>query len=429
MTFAPFGRFGFAAPLQAVALAVAAFVGLAGLALASPRAAEPAKASLAGLASPAIAAAVAVTADGSKTRFSVTLSRPVAAKGFVMERPDRVILDLPEVTFHLPNDAGREKAGVIQSFRYGLFAPGRSRVVIDLAQPALVSKVEVMPHPRDGSAVLNVELIRAEREAFRLSAAGSAEASGDRPLTAAADPGRDRRPVIMLDPGHGGVDPGAAVAGGGMFEKDIVFTFAERMKKRLEAGGRYRVLMTRDHDVFVPLGDRVRLARAAKADLFISIHADSIAGGAEVRGLTVYTGSERASDADSARLADRENRSDAVAGVDGGETADDVSDILQELTLRETRAFSHGFAGRLVNELDPVARLNKNPHRQAGFRVLRAHDTPSVLVELGYLSSRKDFDLLMSDEWRDRAIGAMAAAIDRFFSTRLATGSGVAKVP
>jgi len=433
MTVASFCRrpalAGIAATLRVGAAVLAALIGLAAPSGAAPaKPAEPPKAATPASA-PAIAAAMDVAVDGPKTRFTVTLSRPITAKAFLMERPDRVIVDLPEVTFHLPNETGRERAGAVSSFRYGLFAPGRSRIVIDLAQPALVSKVDVTPHPRDGSALLILELTKAEREAFRRAAVETIP-TPERPPLPVADAGKDRRPVIMLDPGHGGIDPGAAVAGGnGLFEKEIVLAFAERFKKRLEADGRYRVLMTRDQDVFIPLGDRVRLARAAKADLFISIHADSIAGGGEVRGLTIYTGSERASDADSARLADRENRSDALAGIDGGETADDVSDILQELTLRETRAFSHGFAGRLVHELDAVARLNKNPHRQAGFRVLRAHDIPSVLVELGYLSSRKDFDLLMSDEWRDRSIGAMTTAIDRFFATRLANQGKSPKAP
>jgi N-acetylmuramoyl-L-alanine amidase len=290
---------------------------------------------------------------------------------------------------------------------------------MDLAQPATVSRIEVRPNGREGTALLLVELTRADRETFRKAAAESAaRAQPPSPAPAPAANG-DRRAVIMLDPGHGGIDPGAA-ATGGVFEKDIVFSYAQQLKKRLENTGRYRVLLTRDQDVFIPLGDRVRIARAAGADLFISIHADSISGSGEVRGLTVYTGSERASDADSEKLADRENKADAVAGVESGDTADDVSDILQDLTLRETRAFSHTFAARLVGELDTVARLNKNPHRQAGFRVLRAHDIPSVLLELGYLSSRKDFDLLMSDEWRTLSTGAIATAIDRFFSMRLA---------
>jgi N-acetylmuramoyl-L-alanine amidase len=380
-------------------------------------------------AAPAIAADIQVTTEGAKTRFTVTLSKPITARAYVMERPDRVIVDLPEVTFHLPTETGRRREGLISSFRYGLFAPGRSRVVIDLAQPALVSRMDVEPHPTDGSALLVIEIARAEQDAFRKAAAASTPIAPAPAPVAAPEPGKDRRPVVMLDPGHGGVDPGAA-ASAGMFEKEIVFAFAQKLKQKLQAEGRYRVLMTRDDDVFIPLGDRVRIARAARADLFISIHADSISGGPEVRGLTVYTGSDRASDADSARLADRENRADAVAGVESGDgPSEEVSDILQDLTLRETRAFSHGFAARLVDQLDTVARLNKNPHRQAGFRVLRAYDIPSVLVELGYLSSRKDLDLLVSDEWRDRATGAMATAVDRFFATRLARQGAAPVLP
>jgi N-acetylmuramoyl-L-alanine amidase len=371
---------------------------------------------------PAIAAAVAVTTEGTKTRFTVTLSKPVAARAHLMERPDRVVVDLGEVTFHVASDTGRKREGLIASFRYGLFAPGRSRVVIDLAQPALVSRIDVEPDPRSGSARLVVELVRTDRDSFHRAAAERASADPTPPATPVAEAlaPRDERPLVMLDPGHGGVDPGAAAAGG-IFEKEIVFAFAQKLKRKLEAEGRYRVLMTREQDVFIPLGERVRMAQRAGADLFISIHADTISGAGEVRGFTVYTGSERASDADSARLADRENRADAVAGVEAGEAPnEDVSDILKDLTSRETRAFSHRLATRLVGELDTVGRLNKNPHRQAGFLVLRAHDVPSVLVELGYLSSRKDFDLLTSEEWRDRSTSAMTAAIDRFFATRLA---------
>ncbi|HEX2555365.1 MAG TPA: N-acetylmuramoyl-L-alanine amidase [Microvirga sp.] len=411
--------------LAALAGLLAALAAAPAVAIGPPRKAEKADA-LRPEAAPAIAAAVDLAVEAGRTRFTVTLSKPVTARAFPMERPDRIVLDLPEVTFHLPAEAGRAREGLVASFRYGLFAPGRSRVVIDLTQPAQVARLEVVPNPRDGSAQLVVEIARTDRETFRKAAAEAAAQAREASAAAIPGPASDPRPVIVLDPGHGGIDPGAAAAG--MFEKDIVFSFAEILKRRLEAGGRYRVVLTRDHDVFVPLGDRVRIARAARADLFISIHADSISGGQDVRGLTVYTGSERASDADSARLADRENRADAAAGADAAEGPDEVLDILQDLTLRETRAFSHGFATRLVGELDAVARLNKNPYRQAGFRVLRAHDVPSVLVELGYLTSRKDFDLIMSDEWRERAAAAMTTAVDRFFATRFAN-QGPARIP
>jgi len=379
-------------------------------------------------ATPIIAAAVAVESDGAKTRFKITLSNPVTAQAYLMERPDRLIVDLPEVAFHLPPDTGRKREGLIASYRYGLFAPGRSRVVMDLAQPAVVSAISTEPNAPGGATILVIELSRADREEFRRAVAETSGGSKAAPEPPVSKEVADTRPVIMIDPGHGGIDPGAA-AHSGVVEKDLVLSFANLLKARLEAQGRYRVLMTRDQDVFVSLGDRVRAARTAKADLFISIHADSISGGQDVRGLTVYTGSERASDADSARLADRENKADAAAGVESVDGPDEVMDILQDLTLRETRTFSHSFAARLVGELDSVARLNKNPRREAGFRVLRAHDVPSVLVELGYLSSQKDLDLLTSDEWRGKMVSAMAVAIERFFSTRLARQGAAAVLP
>ncbi|MET0745541.1 MAG: N-acetylmuramoyl-L-alanine amidase [Microvirga sp.] len=379
---------------------------------------------------PAIAADVVVEADGPRTRFKITLSRPVVATARLMERPDRIIVDLPELSFHLPPETGRKREGVIASYRYGLFAPGQSRIVIDLAQTANVSEIRLENNAADGTSLMTIELTRVDRDEFRRVAAdGASKAQGRAPapaVAAAAD--RDNRPLIVLDPGHGGVDPGAASLVGTV-EKDIVLAFAQLLKKRLEATNRYRVFLTRGQDVFLPLEERVRFAQAHRADLFVSIHADSISGAHDVRGMTVYTRADRASDADAARLAERENKADAVAGVDTAEGPDEVLDILQDLTLRETRAFSHGFAAGLVNELDPVARLNKNARREARFWVLRAHDVPSVLLELGYLSSRRDYDLLVSDEWRAKATLAISGAIDRFFATRLAKQGPAAVLP
>ncbi len=373
---------------------------------------------------PAIAVAADLASEGDKTRLVFTLSREVAARVFSLERPDRLIVDLPEVNFHLPAEAGQKRAGVVSSFRYGLFAPGRSRVVIDLAQPALVSRVEVTADA-SGIALLRIELTRADRQAFR-KAVETVDASPDVTATGSAASQSDRRPLVAIDPGHGGVDPGA-VAVGGAHEKDIVFGFAENLRRRLEGTGRYRVLMTRTEDVFVPLDERVRIAREARADLLISVHADSISAAPHVRGLTVYTGSEQASDTESQRLAERENKADAAAGLNPEAGPGDVADILQDLTLRETRSFSQRFGQTLVGVVNPVMPLSKKPQRQAAFRVLRAPDVPSVLVELGYLSSAKDIDLLLSESWRDRSTAAMAAAIDRFFATRVA-GGGTAPV-
>ncbi|TNC16166.1 N-acetylmuramoyl-L-alanine amidase [Methylobacterium terricola] len=362
----------------------------------------------------AIAAEVAASPEGG-TRLTVVLSRPVEARAFVMERPDRAIVDLPEVNFQLPPEAGRKRDGLVASYRYGLFAPGRSRIVIDLAQAATVARVATTTRSRDGATLLTIDLARSDREAFRRAAQPPEPA---RPAGPASQHAGDSRPLVIVDAGHGGIDPGA-IAGNGVYEKDIVFGVAQGLVQRLEAGGRIRVQMTRDRDVFVPLAERVRIARDARADLFVSIHADSISAAPQVRGATIYTGSEKATDAESARLADRENKADAAAGADQGEGPGDVADILQELTLRETRGFSARFAKGLFTRLSGVMEMSVKPHREAGFRVLRSPDVPSVLVELGYLSSKRDLDLLLSDEWRANVTGQMAGAIEAFFASRL----------
>ncbi|MDJ1156708.1 N-acetylmuramoyl-L-alanine amidase [Chelatococcus sp. SYSU_G07232] len=378
---------------------------------------------------PTVAVAVETAIEAKSARLTFTLSRPVEAKAFLLERPDRVIVDLPEVNFQLPPDAGRQRRGLVSSFRYGLFAPGRSRIVIDLAEPALVARAA---STEDGAvASLTIELTRTDRATYRKAAlkptAEPAEAPAAAPPSAVpVDAAAAAKPLIVLDPGHGGVDPGAS-GPGGVVEKDVVFAFAQRLRNKLEATGRYRILMTRDTDTFISLGRRVRIARDAKADLFVSIHADTLSDNPDVRGATVYTGSDFASDAEAARLADKENRADQIAGVEAQEDAEDVVGILLDLTKRETRAFSTDFARKLVASLQSAVKLNKNPHRSAGFQVLKAPDVPSILLELGYLSSAKDADLLTSESWRDRSTEALTAAIDRYFSTRLA-GQPVAPV-
>ena len=365
---------------------------------------------------PAVAIAADLASGPNGTKLTLTLSKPVDARAFVMERPDRAVIDLAEVNFQLAPETGRRREGLVQSFRYGLFAPGRSRIVVDLAGPATVGRIETATRPRDGAVILTVPFQRADRESFRKAAVAGdlAPAAGKAVVPPATT---DRRPLIVVDAGHGGIDPGA-IAVGGVFEKDIVFGFAQALVARLEAGGRYRVAMTRDRDVYVPLSERVRIARDAKADLFVSIHADSISSAPQVRGATIYTGSEKATDSESAKLAERENKADAAAGAESGEGPPEIADILQELTLRETRGFSSGFAKTLMGQLGPVMELSTKPHREAGFKVLRSPDVPSVLVELGYLSSQRDLDLLQSAEWRASVTGSMAKAIDQFFGNR-----------
>ena len=364
-------------------------------------------------------AVVAITADlasqGTTTRLTLTLSKPVEARAFVMERPDRAVIDLPEVNFQLGHEAGTKREGVVTSYRYGLFAPGRSRIVVDLAGPALVERTEISKS-RDGASLLTITFKRSERGEFQKAAVASDPIPSLR-KTAPLVESSDTRPLVVVDAGHGGIDPGA-IAAGGIHEKDIVFGFASALVQRLKDTGRYRIQMTRDRDVFVPLNERVRIARDAKADLFISIHADSISSAPQVRGATIYTRSEKATDAESAKLAERENKADAAAGADSNAGPGDVADILEELTLRETRGFSAGFATKLMANLGPVMTLSNKAHREAGFVVLRSPDVPSVLVELGYLSSKSDLEMLQSEEWRTRVTGAMAKAVDLFFAGR-----------
>ena len=231
----------------------------------------------------------------------------------------------------------------------------------------------------------------------------------------------------MLDPGHGGPDTGAIV--NGVVEKDVALAFANMLAAKLEAAGGFNVVMTRSSDVFIPLSERVRVARAANAALMISIHADTLTETADVSGATVYTVSDKASDAYAAKVAAKENEADQAVGVDGQQDAADVNDILFDLTRQETRAYSHVFARTLVNYWKIAGRLNKNPQRSAGFVVLKAPDVPSVLLELGYLSSPVDSAALTSDAWRDQATGRMAEAIESYFADRHGPAKAMAGVP
>jgi N-acetylmuramoyl-L-alanine amidase len=376
------------------------------------------------------------SADHSKLTFELT--NPVKAKAFAMAEPDRIVIDLPEIDFHANPGSGSANAGLrrgqaasraparpaglVASYRFGFFTAGKSRIVIDLAAPARIVRAESEKSADGSKTLLVVELAKTDQVQFRHAAQNAAEAAARAPVHRAettqmpATAQKANVPVIALDAGHGGVDCGALA--NGLIEKDLVFEFAKALQGKLEASGRFKVVMTRDGDVFVPLADRVRIARDAGAQLFVSIHADTLVEAAGVSGATFYTVSDRASDAEAARTAEKENQADAAAGLDRPEDANGVSDILFDLTRRETRAYSHVFARTLVNYWRVAGRLNKNPERAAGFYVLKAPDVPSVLVELGYLSSDKDAASFVSAEWRDKTSEKIVGAIDAFFAAR-----------
>jgi N-acetylmuramoyl-L-alanine amidase len=366
-------------------------------------------------ASPPVAVGARLVQDASDAKLVFDLSQPVEARIFALTSPDRIVVDLPEINFQLDPSIGHvsaaRDASLVKDFRFGLLAPGKSRIVIDLVRQACPSEVTAKPIV-DGAlaARLTVELKPCDAAAFE--ALGRASAASNL-STSAAPPAKP--PVIVLDPGHGGADGGARGIGGAQ-EKTLVLEFCSELRRQLEATRRYAIVMTRDGDQYVDLDDRVRIARAANASLFMSIHADILNEAAGVSGSTVYTAADRASDAEAARIAARENAADRAGGSEMRPADPDVADILFDLKRRETRAYAHTFSRGLVENLQGATKLNHKPERSAGFVVLKAPEFPSVLIELGYLSNAQDVKALDSPEWRARTAAAIVKSIDAFFA-------------
>ena len=403
---------------------LAAFLLLAGAGIATAAERASARAPVNGL--HAVATDTRLAGDHSQTRFVMDFSRKIELRAFTLADPYRVVIDLPQVVFKLPAKIGETGRGLIKAFRFGLVMQGGSRIVLDVSKPVRIDKAFVLDAAAGQPARLVIDLAAVDRETFLRTLALQ-----NRPLRTAAtgalerEPQRkgDPRPIIVLDPGHGGIDNGT-VASNGAMEKSIVLDFALLLRDQLEKSGQYRVVLTRTDDSFIPLSDRVRMARMRQASLFISIHADALRKGeGEAQGATIYTLSETASDAEAARLAENENRADVIAGIDLSHESDDVADILIDLAQRETKVFSLHFAKGLVGNMRRVARMHKHPLKSAGFKVLKAADVPSVLVELGYVSTKSDLKRLTSNAWQARTAGAIVQAVDAYISTRLAVGS------
>ena len=359
--------------------------------------------------------------DGDRTRLVLDLSAPVEARIFTLPDPYRVVIDLPEIRWTAPARAGRERMGPVAGWRAGLFRPGTHRLVLDLHRPTRVkSQFTLSDPPR-----LVLDLERTDRARFMAESRASLAAyNAHRPRTDTA-PGsppsspRARQPgkrVIVLDPGHGGNDPGA-IGVGNVHEADITLLAARDVRSALEKTGRYRVAMTRDRDIFVKLRRRVDIARRHDADLFVSLHVDSLTD-RNHRGASVYTLSEEASDREAARLAARENKADTIAGLDLEPEPTIVQSILIDLAQRETMNSSARFANILLGEMAPDIKLQRRNHRFAGFAVLKAPDVPSVLLEMGYLSNSTDAGLLQKTAHRRKLARAIVRAIDRYFVDR-----------
>jgi N-acetylmuramoyl-L-alanine amidase len=371
-----------------------------------------------------VATDVRVGGDDNQTRFVLDLSRKIDLRAFTLADPYRVVVDIPQVTFQLPPKTGEQGRGLVKAFRFGLVMQGGSRIVLDVKRPVRIERAFMLDAADGQPARLVLDLTATDRETFMRGLAldkSAPRVTGAIPAQEpSAKPNGDPRPLVVIDPGHGGIDNGTR-APSGLNEKTLVLEFGMLLRDKIEKTGKYRVVMTRTDDTFVPLAERVRFGRARQAALFISIHADALArGDGEAHGATVYTLSETASDAEAGRLADAENRADVIAGADLSTEPNDIADILIDLAQRETKTFSVHFARTLVGELKTSVRLHKQPLKSAGFRVLKAPDVPSVLIELGYVSSAEDLKQMLSDSWRGRTADSIVQAVDTYFTTRLA---------
>jgi N-acetylmuramoyl-L-alanine amidase len=372
-----------------------------------------------------------VGGDDALSRFVMDFSRKVDLRAFTLADPYRVVIDLPQVTFNLPPKTGESGRGLVKAFRFGLVMQGGSRIVLDVGKPVKIEKAFALDAQGGQPARLVLDLTATDRDSFMrnlaaesrvqpASAAGGIDQRSQEQRSQEQRQGGDSRPIVVVDPGHGGIDNGT-IASTGVMEKQIVLDFAMALRERLEQSGKYRVVMTRTDDSFVPLADRVRMARIRQAALFISIHADALKKGeGEAQGATVYTLSETASDAEAARLAENENRADVIAGIDLSNESTAVADILIDLAQRETKTFSTHFAKSIVASMRKVAKMHKHPLKSAGFKVLKAPDVPSVLIELGYVSSESDLKQLTSGTWQAKTAGSVAQAVDTYFGTRMA---------
>lgn len=349
--------------------------------------------------------------DGRRgaTELRLSLSQGVPWRVFTLDDPRRVVLDFREIDWGTLEAAQLGRADGVSALRFGAYRPGWSRMVLDLTGPLGVESAEMAVADATGAATLALRLTPMDADAFAAAAGAPYDPRWDLPAPAtepAPAPRPDWAPTrVMIDPGHGGIDPGAER--GDVQEKALMLMFARELRDLLRRAGDFEVIMTRDADVFVSLEGRVALAHQHQADVFLSLHADSLSQG-NAKGATIYTLSEEASDAASALLAERHNRADIISGVDLSGADDEVTDVLLDLARMETEPRTDQLAHALADALrEGGVRLNRKPLREGGFSVLKAADVPSVLIELGFMSDQQDLANLQDAGWR----AAMAAGL------------------
>jgi N-acetylmuramoyl-L-alanine amidase len=365
---------------------------------------------------------VRVSATPERARLVIDLASKTEFALVSLTEPDRLAIDVRAATFSVPQPVGKPSGeGMVSDYSVEQAAPDRVRTILTLSAPAQVQQAYVLDPFEGQPARLVVDVIPATAEEFAANVARDAAASAAPPVADASTPAGGSelpiatKPLVVIDPGHGGIDSGAETSTG-IKEKDIVLAFSLKLQELLVASGRFDVALTREDDTFLRLEERVALARANKADLFLSVHADSFQQ-PEIRGASVYTRDENATDVLDKVLADEENKTDVIAGFAMPQMAPEVVDILLDLMRREMRHQSFMAAQAIVHQLEPSVELRRFPVRQADFFVLQAPDVPSVLLELGFLSNADDMANLLRGDWQDRTADALARGISTYFDS------------
>jgi N-acetylmuramoyl-L-alanine amidase len=389
---------------------------------------------------------VPAAAETTRTRFIIGVEQPVKPDISALTNPNRVLIDLPHVKLELPSSPGDRPVGVVKSFRHGSTAPGRVRIVIDVTGPVVIERWAIEKSPDGKSDNIVVDIVAASETGgpeVRTGAWGLGAAGLQPPVPKPARSRQHRaaascKPVIVIDPGHGGEDPGARKWG--TIEKEVVLSFSLKFREKLNATGRYRVLMTRETDVFVPLSERREFAERHGAWLFIAIHAD-YAARASARGATIYSLRPHVADA-LKRSAGYESAERMLSGkeIAPHKKARDLAVAdesvrsglidptqLAELARRDidlTKARSGVLARSIIDFMGSTTNLMNNPDRNAAFNVLRTAKVPAILLELGYLTNEEDAQQLKSDQWRDRVSNSLVTAIEEYFRNEVALLAG-----
>ncbi len=369
---------------------------------------------------PILAFSARVAGDDARTRVVIDFEQKPEFVIHYVDSPERIIVDLSASAFGFPA-ADLAPRGLFKDIRYGTMGSDSARMVFTVNRPVKLVMAEVQKNEDRGfRLVLDAEMTSKEQFAEILKSQDW--------NTSAAVPPQDVGPVVedgvftvAVDAGHGGIDAGASGATTKTPEKTVTLDFARLLAERLNKVEGVKAFLTREDDTFLSLSQRVTIARQKHADLFISLHADTLAQ-KDIRGATIYTLSDKASDRMAENLAVRENLSDQLAGFSIESGPPEVADILLDLTRRETQAFSVALADNVVKSFEGQVGLINNPHRQANFQVLRAPDIPSVLLEMGFLSNPEDEKLLLDEAWRAKVAGLVANAVDRYRRRSVANG-------